>query len=86
MADMNLTLHLPPDIEAKLRAQAEATGKAPEDIAVAALQEELSATDAAPPTLPLEQWLRDFDAWVADHQSRNPRVDDSRESIYPDRW
>lgn len=27
-----------------------------------------------------------FEAWLKRQRSRNPNVDDSRESIYPDRW
>ncbi len=43
------------------------------------------ADDASYPTLAPEAWLVEFDAWVNAHPSRNPHVDDSRESIYPDR-
>jgi hypothetical protein len=78
--------HISAELEAKLREQAKATGKAPEDIAIAALQDGLCATEETSAIAPLDQWLPYFDAWVAEHESRNPRLDDSRESIYPDRW
>jgi len=83
---MNLILQLPPEIESKLVEQAARTGKAPEALALDALREQLSVEAVSPPTLSPDEWLRHFDAWVSDHESRNPRVDDSRESIYPDRW
>jgi hypothetical protein len=31
-------------------------------------------------------WLIRFDNWMSQCRSYNPNVDDSRESIYPDRW
>jgi hypothetical protein len=84
---MNLMLHLPPELEAKLGEQAKATGKSPEEIVMATLEGSLADPTAnGTATISLENWLREFDAWVAGHQSRNPRLDDSRESIYPDRW
>lgn len=83
---MNLILQLPLELEAKLCEQAKAAGKPPEEVAIAALEQGLAATDESLPTLPLDQWLLQFDAWVGDHESRNPRLDDSRESMYPDRW
>lgn len=39
--------------------------------------------EEAAPDAPREQWLRSFDALVKGQKSRNPRFDDSRESIYP---
>jgi hypothetical protein len=33
-----------------------------------------------------DAWLAHFRDWMNRQQSRNPQVDDSRESIYPDRW
>jgi hypothetical protein len=83
---MNLTLHLTPETEARLKVQAALLGKRPEELALEALQDKLSGDAPSSPTLTTEEWLRQFDAWVSDHESRNPRVDDSRETIYPDRW
>ena len=82
---MNLILHLPPDTEAKLNEKARVLGKPPEAVALEALNDRLSEDVVAQPLLPPDEWLRQFDAWVVSHPSRNPRVDDSRESIYPDR-
>lgn len=39
---MNFVLHLPPDTEALLKAQAEAIGKTPEELALSALHAQLS--------------------------------------------
>ena len=45
---MNLILHLPPETEALLKAQAEATGKAPEEFALSALQAHLGEATGRP--------------------------------------
>jgi hypothetical protein len=83
---MNLTLTLTPETEARLKEQSNLTGKKPEQLALEALQDRLSGEPVSPPSLSAEEWLHEFDAWVRGHESRNPRLDDSRESIYPDRW
>lgn len=84
---MNLVLHLTPELEARLDEQAKATGKSREEIAMTTLQGSLTEAAAnGTAIMSLESWLHEFDTWVADHESRNPRLDDSRESIYPDRW
>lgn len=86
--EMNLTLHLNAETEARLKAQAVLTGKSPEVLALEALQEKFAESTAeAPVTAELsgDEWRRQFDAWVADHHSRNPQLNDSRESIYADR-
>ncbi len=81
---MTLTLHLTPELEAKLRELSVSTGRMPEDLALDAIQENLAEEPSTPP-IPYEEWARLFDAWLRDQRSRNPNVDDSRESIYPDR-
>lgn len=83
---MNLLLHLTPETEAKLKQRASLAGKQVEDVVLEALAEQLNGEPVSGPTLPIEAWLQEFDAWVSGHKSRNPDVDDSRESIYPDRW
>ena len=82
---MHLTLHLTPEIETQLNTQAALTGKPPEELVLEALRDKFSLEPSSSTMLPTEEWLRQFDAWVAELQSRNPRVDDSRESIYQDR-
>jgi len=84
---MNILLHLPPETEARLIEQAQATGRDAETLALEAVRERFSAGEPAScPSVSTDEWLRLFDAWVGDHESRNPRLDDSRDSIYPDRW
>lgn len=88
---MNLTLHLNSEVEAKLRAQAALTGKNLEELALEALEERLADspaeidTSSAGPELSADEWRAQFDLWIGQQQSRNPRLDDSRESIYADR-
>ena len=83
---MNLILNLSPETEAQLIAKASLVGKKPEDVALEVLREQFSSELVSAPILPPQAWLREFDAWVSGHTSRNPHVDDSREAIYPDRW
>lgn len=67
------------------------TGLPPAAVAaVAAVVEQLRAVQARPqPANPVhrpnethEEWVARYDAWVASHVSRNPSLDDSRESMY----
>jgi hypothetical protein len=83
---MNLVLHLTPETEVKLKERATLLGKRPEELALEALHDRLNGEPVSAPTLPTDAWLREFDAWVNQQTSRNPHFDDSRESIYPDRW
>jgi predicted transcriptional regulator len=81
---MTLTLKLTPEIEAKLRELSLATGRLPEELALDAIEQNL-VEEPSTPEIPYEEWAHLFDEWVKSHRSRNPNVDDSRESIYPDR-
>ncbi len=84
---MSIIIHLPQEMEAKLAEQARASGKDVAALASEAVQEQLTSGDPTPtPEISTSQWLRLFDAWVVAHESRNPRLDDSRDSIYPDFW
>jgi hypothetical protein len=83
---LNLILNLSPETEIRLREYVVATGKQPEQLALEALQDKLAADDPRDDSLPANQWLQEFDAWVGTLRSHNPQVDDSRESMYPDRW
>ncbi|MCA9213193.1 MAG: hypothetical protein KDB27_09020 [Planctomycetales bacterium] len=49
------------------------------------LREKIGESNGSGKELPPEEAVREFDAWVSSHQSRNPNADDSRESLYPDR-
>jgi hypothetical protein len=83
---MNLMLNISPETEILLREYVAATGKQPEQLALEALQDRLASEETSGRSLPADEWLRQFDAWVGTLTSHNPNVDDSRESIYPDRW
>jgi hypothetical protein len=82
---MTITLHLPPELEEKLKEQVKSTGKNAEGIALDALQENLGEVEPLTSQPSIEKKLKEFDAWVNSQCSRNPNFDDSRESIYPDR-
>ena len=82
---MNLVLHLPPETEERLRQSAAETGKTPEALALEALDEKLACEEGVHETPSPGEWLRQFDAWVGELKSRNPNVDDSRDSIYEGR-
>ena len=82
---MNLTLHLSPELEAKLREQAKAEGKAPEQVAMKALEMQLESGPLAAATMSAEQWVADIRSWATSHRSLPREVDDSRESIYAGR-
>ena len=92
---MNVTLNLPPDVEAGLLAQAQAEGLAVSEYVQNLVRGQLavrSGTGAKPrPSyeLPPEEWVRKFEAWAESHAALNlPVLSDeaiSRESIYADR-
>jgi hypothetical protein len=82
---MTIILELPPDTEARLRERSQLAGVPPEAVALAALREGLDTDVPAAPRLSKEALLAEFDAWIGSLKPGNPNMDDSRESIYPDR-
>lgn len=87
---MNLLLHIPPELEALLARQAKSSGKAPEDIALRVLKEQLACealSTASPMTeeLAAEEWISDVRSWVEGRRKLDREADDSRESIYAGR-
>jgi hypothetical protein len=92
---MTVTIELPSDIEAGLRAQAKAKGLAVSDyvqhLVVEQVAAKLGASSGGRPVyeLPPEEWIRKFDAWTQSHAALNlPLLSDediSRESIYRER-
>jgi len=44
-----------------------------------------SDTNGAQSAMTNDEWLSEYDAWIKSHESRNPNMDDSRQSIYLDR-
>jgi hypothetical protein len=73
-----------------LKEQAAATGKAPEELALLALQERLAAGFGRAPAerrrsqdlVSAEEWIADFRQWAESHRRLEHPADDSRESIY----
>ena len=65
---MNLTLQLSAELEAKLVEQAKALGKAPEELVLQVLEEQLDATPLATVALSPEEWVADFRAWAESHR------------------
>jgi hypothetical protein len=81
---MHLVLNIPPETEVRLRQAASESGKAPEVVALEALDEKLATPpDDQADQLSLERWQKRFrDALAALPRSTATFVDDSRESIY----
>ena len=86
---MNLTIELPDEKVAALRAQAEAHG-----LTVERWLEQIAEQHAQPASIVHlqktnpKEWARQFDAWVDSHDSNTPVLSDeamTRESIYTDR-
>lgn len=82
---MTLTLSFPPELEARLRERAAASGRDVESLVRDAVAEKFAeeVRDARGRTR--EEWAAEFHAWVASHKPVSHFVDDSRESIYADR-
>jgi len=87
---MTVTLQLPPEREAALKAQAAARGMSVE-------QWLLELTEQFAPSGSIahlqitnpKEWARQFRAWADSHDPNTPVLSDeamSRESIYPDRF
>lgn len=81
---MTLELHIPAEVEAELRRQAEARGEDLASFVLNAVQERLASAAETPGNRVLEDeaWEREFAAWLAGHKPAGHFVDDSRESIY----
>lgn len=85
-----MTLHIPlsPEIEAKLRKHAAASGKDPTMLvleAVEVITGRINGGTEANSSLSPDQWSAEWHAWAAGHKSLDHVVDDSRESIYAGR-
>jgi hypothetical protein len=85
---MTVTLDLPPEKEAALKAQAQARGLSIEQWMLEVVDQHVPPISIAhlQKTNP-QEWARHFDAWVDSHKSNTPVLSDeamSRENIYPD--
>ncbi|MBX3279990.1 MAG: hypothetical protein KF868_18465 [Acidobacteria bacterium] len=87
---MTITIEIPPDLDRKLRDEAERQGLSVDDYARRLLEERLSETEAPPfwATATPEEWLRAFDDWMDSHDATLPPLSAaavSRESFYGER-
>ncbi len=84
-----MSTQISPENEKVLRDAVEAGAFANEEAAlseaIGLLREKIEVGQGNGKVLPADELVRHFDAWVGSHKSRNLNVDDSRESIYPDR-
>ena len=86
---MTVTLELPPETEAALKAQAQARGLSVERWLLELCEQHVQPGSIAhlQKTNPKE-WMRQFRAWAEGHNRTTPLLSDEaigRESIYPDR-
>ena len=80
---MSITLPLLPEQQAELERRAAAAGTDLTNFILDVVQEKLGEpAEGSTGDLSYEQWSSKFHAWIARQRSRNPNVDDSRESIY----
>ncbi len=79
---MKITIDLPPETEAQLRAQAVRQGAKLEDYLGELAKQWASAEPLRPEQKTPQQRLADFTAWVDSHAHITAVADDSRESIY----
>ena len=83
---MTLTLSLPPEIEAKLRECAAASGQDLVTLVREAVEEKFApGNDTEGQRETPHQWEQRFDAWVAARRPATQFVDDARVSIYAGR-
>lgn len=82
---MNLTLHLTPETEAKLKVQAVRSGKSLETLVLEALEEGLAMVPEPGEALSPSSRLAEFRAWLASMPGGNPSADFSRDTIYGNR-
>jgi hypothetical protein len=81
-AEMNLTLTLQPHQAAELQRRASLAGTDVHTLLMQMVFDADSADEASGGDLPYERWRQQFQQWVRAHKTRNPDVDDSRESMY----
>jgi predicted transcriptional regulator len=80
---MSITLHLSPELEGRLAAEAERLARPLEVVALRAIEDSLGAESSTSPTS-REEWQQELHSWIASHQPISHVVDDSRASIYGD--
>jgi hypothetical protein len=83
---MNLELNLSEHQQAALARLAASAGTDISHFVQDVLAKELAERTEVKRPLEGEQWQQRFEALIARHKPTGHPVDDSRESIYPDRW
>ncbi len=81
---MSIILHLPRDVERRLKEAAARTGQSLETF-LTRLAEHAAREGAGTWILSCEDWESLWRAWAEGHQAMSPWADDSRESIYAGR-
>jgi hypothetical protein len=89
--DVTVTVEIPPSSEAAIQAEARARGVSVESWLVQLAEESArGAGNLSVASLQItdpDEWVRQFDLWMASHDPATPVLADrdmSRESIYPD--
>lgn len=90
MNPTTVTIQIAPQTAALLEARAAAQGVSLDDLLRAVFEGSASAQEERPfyETATTEEWLKEFNEWVASHDPNGPGLtldDVSRESIYEDR-
>jgi hypothetical protein len=86
-----MTLHLRPEIAARLEAVASAQGLSVEDYLKLLIERELTLNSpevTSKRRLSAEEWAHQFEEWADSFPEAPPIPDEalSRENLYPDRW
>ena len=89
---MSITLDLGPELEARLRGEADRQGKPVESLLKGWIEQKSEPVTAAPKfyeTATPAEWAAEFLRWTASFPTpKNPLPDEAlrRESMYEDRW
>ena len=79
-----MQITIPEEVEESIRERAKASGFSNVDDYVLSLLH-VEGPSLSPRPVSYEEWRRELDAFLHGLTPGNPNVDDSRESIYPDR-
>jgi hypothetical protein len=77
---MNITLS--PEETAELERRAAAVGADVKTFLLHVSVDMIDSHEQSVSDIPYEQWKQEFQTWIARGRSRNPEMDDRRESIY----
>jgi hypothetical protein len=80
---MSITLHIPPELEDQLSAEALRRNQPVEEVALSVIAESLAIGDDANQRS-ADQWRQELQDWIESHRPVSHFVDDSRASVYAD--